>query len=148
MIVQRDEELFMVHNLPLPRQTVDRLNLVECLPREVQALPLHVVEMQRPANRCLLTPNTAMHAVDDPLSTRIFSLQPGHRNLPSVFLAKQFTWKTRGMMLRLRCILIQLRKESPMWYPQNGNMAIGSRRTVPALPPAAAVVSEPTVAPM
>ena len=35
-----------------------------------------------------------------------------------------------------------------MWYPQNGSIAIGSRRTLPTVPPAAAVVSEPTVAPV
>src|SRR3954452_14862036 len=34
-----------------------------------------------------------------------------------------------------------------MWYPQNGSIAIGSRRTLPTAPAAAAVVSEPTVAP-
>src|SRR5262245_32729695 len=34
-----------------------------------------------------------------------------------------------------------------MLYPQNGSIAIGSRRTTPTLPVAAAVVSEPSVAP-
>src|SRR4051812_10850089 len=34
-----------------------------------------------------------------------------------------------------------------MWYPANGSIAIGSRRTTPTLPVAAAVVSEPIVAP-
>src|SRR5262249_12293686 len=34
-----------------------------------------------------------------------------------------------------------------MLYPQNGNMAIGSRRTTPTAPVAAAVVSEATEAP-
>src|SRR5271165_4269775 len=34
-----------------------------------------------------------------------------------------------------------------MWYPQKGSIAIGSRRTLPTAPAAAAVVSEPTVAP-
>src|SRR5688572_28735491 len=34
-----------------------------------------------------------------------------------------------------------------MSYPQKGSIAIGSRRTTPTLPAAAAVVSEPTVAP-
>src|SRR4051812_31828333 len=34
-----------------------------------------------------------------------------------------------------------------MLYPQNGSMAMGSRRTTPTLPSAAAVVSEPMVAP-
>src|SRR3954469_13394090 len=35
-----------------------------------------------------------------------------------------------------------------MWEPQNGSMAIGSRRTTPTWPTAAAVVSLPSVAPM
>src|SRR5215469_8048602 len=35
-----------------------------------------------------------------------------------------------------------------MWYPQNGSMAIGSRRTLPVAPAAAAVVSDPIVAPV
>ncbi len=34
-----------------------------------------------------------------------------------------------------------------MWYPQKGSIAIGSRRTLPSAPPAAAVVSDPIVAP-
>src|SRR5215212_1421553 len=34
-----------------------------------------------------------------------------------------------------------------MWYPQNGSIAIGSRRSVPTFPVAAAVVSEDIVAP-
>src|SRR4051812_28342261 len=34
-----------------------------------------------------------------------------------------------------------------MWYPQNGSIAIGSRRSVPTLPVAAAVVSDDIVAP-
>src|SRR3974390_2490830 len=34
-----------------------------------------------------------------------------------------------------------------MWYPQNGSIAIGSRRTWPAPPTAAAVISEAMVAP-
>src|SRR5438552_18166620 len=34
-----------------------------------------------------------------------------------------------------------------MWYPQNGSIAIGSRRTTPCLPVAAAVVSDASVAP-
>ena len=34
-----------------------------------------------------------------------------------------------------------------MLYPQKGSIAIGSRRTTPTLPVAAAVVSEPSVAP-
>src|SRR6185436_585995 len=34
-----------------------------------------------------------------------------------------------------------------MWYPQNGSIAIGSRRTMPCLPVAAAVVSLASVAP-
>ena len=34
-----------------------------------------------------------------------------------------------------------------MWYPQKGSIAMGSRRTLPSAPPAAAVVSEPMVAP-
>src|SRR6478672_3892864 len=34
-----------------------------------------------------------------------------------------------------------------MWYPQNGSIAIGSRRTFPTCPTAAAVVSDPIVAP-
>src|ERR1700755_1591089 len=34
-----------------------------------------------------------------------------------------------------------------MWEPQKGSMAMGSRRTCPTAPPAAAVVSEPIVAP-
>src|SRR5882724_6245634 len=35
-----------------------------------------------------------------------------------------------------------------MLYPQKGSIANGSRRTTPTLPVAAAVVSEPSVAPM
>src|ERR1700730_7350300 len=35
-----------------------------------------------------------------------------------------------------------------MWYPQNGSIAIGSRRTLPIVPVVAAVVSDPIVAPM
>src|SRR5882757_5602324 len=35
-----------------------------------------------------------------------------------------------------------------MWYPQNGSIAIGSRRTLPIAPVVAAVVSEPIVAPI
>src|SRR5271168_1933253 len=42
----------------------------------------------------------------------------------------------------------QWRKYSPMLYPQNGSIAIGSRRTWPTVPAAAAVISEPIVAPM
>src|SRR5277367_5346029 len=34
-----------------------------------------------------------------------------------------------------------------MLYPQKGSIAMGSRRTTPTLPTAAAVVSEPSVAP-
>src|SRR5512140_2325984 len=34
-----------------------------------------------------------------------------------------------------------------MLYPQNGSIAIGSRRTLPIVPAAAAVISEPMVAP-
>src|SRR5580704_6265345 len=34
-----------------------------------------------------------------------------------------------------------------MWYPQNGNIAMGSRRVTPTAPVAAAVVSEAIVAP-
>src|SRR5262252_5056505 len=34
-----------------------------------------------------------------------------------------------------------------MLYPQNGSIAIGSRRTTPTCPVAAAVVSDPSVAP-
>ena len=35
-----------------------------------------------------------------------------------------------------------------MLYPQNGSIAMGSRRTCPVVPAAAAVVSDPMVAPM
>src|SRR6267378_3627806 len=35
-----------------------------------------------------------------------------------------------------------------MWYPQNGSIAIGSRRTLPIAPVVAAVVSDPIVAPI
>src|SRR5262249_30397416 len=45
------------------------------------------------------------------------------------------------------CIASQWAKYSPMLYPQKGSIAIGSRRTTPTLPVAAAVVSEPSVAP-
>src|SRR6195952_1487277 len=41
----------------------------------------------------------------------------------------------------------QCAKYWPMLYPQKGSIAIGSRRTTPTLPVAAAVVSEPVVAP-
>src|SRR3979409_1121953 len=34
-----------------------------------------------------------------------------------------------------------------MWYPQNGNIAKGSRRRLPTAPAAAAVVSEPMIEP-
>ena len=34
-----------------------------------------------------------------------------------------------------------------MWYPQNGSIANGSRRSLPTAPAAAAVVSEAIVAP-
>src|SRR6478752_2163148 len=34
-----------------------------------------------------------------------------------------------------------------MWYPQNGNIANGSRRRLPTAPAAAAVVSEPMIEP-
>src|SRR5215210_4317651 len=35
-----------------------------------------------------------------------------------------------------------------MWYPQNGSMAIGSNRSEPTAPAAAAVFSEPMIEPM
>src|ERR1700691_2458135 len=34
-----------------------------------------------------------------------------------------------------------------MWYPQKGSIAMGSRRTFPIVPAAAAVISDPIVAP-
>jgi hypothetical protein len=89
---------------PLPRRAVDRLNLVERPPGEVQALPLHVVEMRRPADWCLLTPNTAMYAIDDPLEhAHIFAVARPQK-LAVGILRNQFTWKTRGVMLSFRCI--------------------------------------------
>src|SRR5580693_6348870 len=53
-----------------------------------------------------------------------------------------------GGFLMTSRIRSQCAQYSPMLYPQNGSMAIGSRRTTPTAPAAAAVVSEPIVAPM
>src|ERR1700726_4544633 len=80
-------------------------------------------------------------------STRIFSPYPGQRNLPLSSFRNQFTWNTRGVRLRFLCKAIQCLKYSPMLYPQKGSMAMGSRRTLPTVPAAAAVISEPMVAP-
>src|SRR5580693_4113077 len=53
-----------------------------------------------------------------------------------------------GGFLMTSRIRSQCAQYSPMLYPQNGSIAIGSRRTTPTAPAAAAVVSEPIVAPM
>src|SRR5262249_58795543 len=45
-----------------------------------------------------------------------------------------------------RELWLQCATWSPIWYPQNGGMAKGSRRPSPPLPAAAAVVSEAIVA--
>src|SRR5215469_8769600 len=81
------------------------------------------------------------------LSTRMFSPKPGQRNWPFTPLRNQFTLKISGGFVRRFPMSSQCWKYSPMLYPQNGSIAIGSRRTLPTAPAAAAVVSDPIVAP-
>ena len=57
---------------------------------------------------CARPPNRARSTIH--FSTRMFSEKPGQMNFPSLSLRNQFTWKTRGVSVILRCIEIQWRK--------------------------------------
>jgi len=87
-----------------------------------------------------------MATVNDPLQHPHVSRKPGQR-IHRLDLFETVTEKMRGNSgIRLR--IQPMPEVKPMLYPQNGSIAIGSRRPGNAPGFAAAVVSEPIVAPM
>ena len=102
MVVQIDEQLLVVDDFRAPGGAIEGLQLLELLlrkladpstrcPRSAGIQPIGVsLPRARPRTR------STIH-----FSTRMFSLKPGHRNLPSASLRNQFTWKMRGVSLRV-----------------------------------------------
>ena len=67
MVVEGEEELFVAHDLLFPLRAVDGLEGVEGFAREVEALPVDVVEVRGPANGGFFAERAAADTVDDPL---------------------------------------------------------------------------------
>ena len=112
VVVQLDEQLLVLDHFAAataPRST--RLQLVELLPREVQAASSRCprsAASSRSASPCASARPCTRSTIH--FSTRMFSPKPGQRNLPSSSLRNQLTWKIRGGSLSARCILSQCRK--------------------------------------
>src|ERR1700677_1083817 len=75
MVVESQEELFVLHHLLLPLRPVYRLQLVEGRARKIEPLPVDVVKVRSPPDRRLLAHGAAADTVDDPLeNTHVFAV--------------------------------------------------------------------------
>src|SRR5580698_11672062 len=67
MVMEGQEQLFVPHHFLLPLRTINILKEFEGLSRKFQTRPVDVVEVRRPANRRLFTPNPPTDAIHNPL---------------------------------------------------------------------------------
>ena len=110
MIVEVDEELFVADDLSAPELAVDGLQLLKLLTREFEAFPMDVFVVRSPADGGLVAECAAMGAIDNPFENAHVLAETGPEEVALRSLRNQFTWKTRGVTVSLRCILIQWRK--------------------------------------
>ena len=78
----------------------------------------------------------------------MFSLKPGQRNLPSASLRNQFTWKMRGVSLRAALHLDPVPEVIAHVVAAERQHRHGIAAHLADVPAAAAVVSDPIVAPV
>jgi len=79
VVVEGEEELFVAHDLLFPLGAVDGLEGVEggfhLFAGNVEALPVHVVEVRGPADGSFFALGAAADSVDDPLEdTHVFAV--------------------------------------------------------------------------
>src|SRR5579863_1965080 len=66
VVMQGDEELFVLHYFSSPRDAINVLQPIEKRPRKVQTVPLDVVVIGGPADRRFPGHGTSAYTINDP----------------------------------------------------------------------------------
>src|ERR1035441_8436329 len=88
MIVQREEELLVAHDLVLPLRAVHRLQLFKGRLGEFQSFPMHVLVERSPADWRFLAQCSSANSIHNPPEhTHVFRIS-GPEEFPVLILAK------------------------------------------------------------
>ena len=150
MIADHAIELADVLAVFLPGSNIDREQIFDGVDRDaVKTFNVDVLSLRNIADRRLNSADLVFAASRGSTSrTRMLSPKPGQMKWPSSSVRNQLTLKIFGAIRNLLAHLEPvLRSSRPCCSRTNGRIAIGSRRTTPTAPAAAAVVSEAMIEP-
>ena len=130
-----------------PFVVIDGQQLVEVRSRDADAVQRKAFRLRHVTDGCFDTLAAALDPLRDPDQDAHIITEPRPEEASVFALAEPVDEKIFGGFVIFCPIVNQWSKYRPILYPQNGSMAIGSRRIWPTLPSAAAVCSDAMVAP-